>query len=228
MRVDGGEPSLVIVPVAAPAPAPARTFREHLATRTDSARLSRSAARTLLGNAWAQVVGSTPDPKTAALLTAHWALETDAGRAMPGHNFAGIKASPAAPGAWLRTVEGHGATRREVSARFRVYESAAAGAHDYVRLLQTRFPAALEAAQAGNSAGFAQALAAGGYFTADPRLYAAGLQQRLAEVESGMSGNSPATRSADSGPARGSVAEAALGGLLHALRESRDDASEGA
>ena len=228
MRVDGGQPSLVILPVAAPAPAPARTFREHLAPRTDSGRLSRHAAQTLLGNAWAQVVGSAPDPRTAALLTAHWALETDAGRAMPGHNFAGIKASPAAPGVLLRTVEGHAATRREVSARFRVYESAAAGAHDYVRLLQSRFPAALEAAQAGNGPGFAQALAAGGYFTADPRLYAAGLQQRLAEVEGASSGISPCPSGAGGGPERGSVAEAALGGLLHALRDSRDDASNDA
>lgn len=228
MRVDGSQPSMVILPVAAPARAPARTFREHLAAGDQSGRLSRHAARTLLGNAWAEVVGSAPAPKTAALLTAHWALETDAGRAMPGHNFAGIKAGPAAPGALFRTVEGHGRTRREVSARFRVYESAEAGAHDYVRLLQSRFPAALEAAQAGNSAGFARALAAGGYFTADPRLYAAGLEQRLAEVQADASGVSASTSGPFARPAPGSLAEAALGGLLHALHGSHDDADDSA
>ena len=221
MRIDGSrEPALVISPVGVPAPA--RSFREHLLAPARAPRLKQSAAQTLLGEAWTQVVGSAPDARTAALLTAHWALETDAGRAMPGHNFAGIKASPAAPGALLRTVEGHGATRHEVSARFRVYDSAEAGALDYVHLLQARFPAALAAAQRGNTEGFARALAAGGYFTADPQVYAAGLLQRLADIEAGsvQPGSFRAPNGASGVPARGTVAEAALGGLLHALRDA--------
>ncbi len=169
-----------------------------------------------LGSAWSSVLGSPPTARAISILTAHWALETDAGRCMPGHNFAGIKASPSAPGAQFRTVEGHGSSRREVTARFRVYDSAEAGAHDYVHLLATRFPAALAAAQTGDAGGFTHALARGGYFTADPATYAAGLEQRLHALETGAPLN----------PTRppGALAQMALEGVLGALRERADDA----
>jgi len=155
------------------------------------------------------------EPRTSALLTAHWALETDGGRCMPGHNFAGIKAAPAAPGKSFHTVEGHGATRREVSARFRVYESAEAGAQDYVKLLVRRYPDAVAAARAGDSAGFVQALARGGYFTAAPEAYAAGLAQRLATLEPGAGHGLAAPP--------GSLARVALAGLLRAFRGPAED-----
>ncbi len=169
-----------------------------------------------LGSAWSAVLGSPAPARAISILTAHWALETDAGRAMPGHNFAGIKALPAARGAALRTVEGYGPTRREVTARFRVYDSAEAGARDYVHLLATRFPAALEAARAGNATDFARALAHGGYFTADPVAYTAGLEQRLHAVETGAPLNPTQPP--------GALAQMALTGLLGALRERTDDA----
>ena len=170
---------------------------------------------TQLGSAWSAVLGSPAPPRALSILTAHWALETDAGRAMPGHNFAGIKAAPAARGALLRTVEGYGAARREVAARFRVYDSAEAGARDYVHLLATRFPAALDAARAGNAAGFAHALARGGYFTADPVAYTAGLEQRLHTLETGAAQNPTCPP--------GTLAQMALAGVLGALRERQDD-----
>ncbi|MEO8905106.1 MAG: glucosaminidase domain-containing protein [Polyangiaceae bacterium] len=168
-----------------------------------------------LGCAWSAVVGTPAPPQALAILTAHWALETDAGRAMPGHNFAGIKAAPSARGALLTTVEGYGSTRREVSARFRVYDSAEAGARDYVHLLATRFPAALAAARAGSAAGFARALAQGSYFTADPVAYAAGLERRLHSLDPG------APLAATSAP--GALAQIALAGVLGALRDRSDD-----
>ncbi len=169
-----------------------------------------------LGSAWSALLGSAPTPRAISILTAHWALETDAGRCMPGHNFAGIKASPSARGAEFHTVEGHGSNRREVTARFRVYDSVEAGARDYVHLLATRFPAALAAARAGSAAGFTQALAHGGYFTADPVAYASGLEQRLHALETGAPLN----------PTRppGTLAQMALAGVLGALREREDDA----
>ena len=219
MRIDASRARVVISPVGASTPS--RAFREHVARSAPSVHLTASQAQSLLGAAWQQVVGAAPNAKTAALLTAHWALETDGGRAMPGHNFAGIKAGPHAPGAEFRTVEGHGVTAHEVSARFRIYESAEAGAQGYVALLQTRFPAALEAARQGDTAGFAHALASGGYFTADPHAYAAGLQQRLTSLEGG--GPLPRT-SASSLAAPGSLSAAALGGVLRALHEPHDDA----
>ena len=172
----------------------------------------------MLGDAWTAVIGSPPGPRTTALLTAHWALETDAGRSMPGHNFAGIKAAPGAPGKSFPTVEGHGPTRREVSARFRMYESAEAGAHDYVRLLATRYPDAVAAARAGDSKGFVGALARGGYFTAAPDHYAAGFEHRLATLEQGVADCTPSPS--------GTLADAALRAVLFALqpREAAEDA----
>jgi len=162
-------------------------------------------------------MGNLPEPRTSALLTAHWALETDAGRCMPGHNFAGIKATAAAPGKSFPTLEGHGAAQRHVNARFRIYESAEAGALDYVRLLATRYPDALAAARAGDSAGFARALSEGGYFTAALEPYAAGLEQRLAALENAGNGGEFAIPAAP-----GELARAALEGVLHALRTPED------
>jgi flagellar protein FlgJ len=136
---------------------------------------------------------------------------------MPSHNFAGIKAAPRAPGAELRTVEGHGAGRREVTARFRSYDSAQAGARDYIHLLATRYPAALSAAATGNAPAFAHALANGGYFTADPGAYAAGLEQRLRELEHERAASAPGV----SPP--GALAQLALAGILHAFQTPPED-----
>jgi hypothetical protein len=184
--------------------------------REPRTRLDSQAAQLLLGRAWEAVVGCPAPPQGIALLTAQWALETDSGRSMPGHNFGGIKATQSATGASFRTVEGYGAARREVTARFRVYDSAEIGARDYVRLLATRYPAALDAARAGNTAGFAQALAAGGYFTADPRAYERGLEQHLLGLQ-----NHAAT-SASGCPVTGN--ERALWGLLRALCRDPEEA----
>jgi flagellum-specific peptidoglycan hydrolase FlgJ len=155
-----------------------------------------------------------------ALLTAQWALETDAGRQMHGHNFGGIKARASEPGASFHTVEGHGATRRELVLRFRVYDSAEAGAHDYVRLLATRYPAALQAARAGNVAEFARELAVGGYFTAGTAGYAQGLEQRLRALQGGPEPNAAISQVL---PSVG-LSEGALSGLLRALSPEPDEA----
>ena len=160
------------------------SFREVLRNRPTPS-LDSARARALLGEALSQVTGHPPDKKTTQILTAHWALETDAGRCMPGHNFAGIKASGSAPGAAYRTREGYGAHERQIVARFRSYDTAEAGARDYVQLLATRYPAALAAARRGSSEDFSHELARGGYFTADPHLYAQGLAQRLIALERG-------------------------------------------
>ena len=218
MRIEHSPTRLVILPAGAskPVTAPSRSFGALL---QHPPRLSEKDAQAQLSGAWLAVVGEPPARGTAQLLTAHWALETDAGRAMPGHNFAGIKAGPKAPGALLETTEGHGATRREVSARFRVYDSPEAGARDYVNLLKTRYPAALEAARVGDSPGFAQALAAGGYFTADPAAYSSGLLKRRESIEKGAL--SPTMLAASPDPAL--LAEAALFGVLHAFRGVSED-----
>ena len=180
MRIEDYPTRLVIVPTRSSQPTASGSAFHALLQRPQ--RLSASEAQAHLAGAWTAVVGEPPSGDTALLLTAHWALETDAGRAMPGHNFAGIKASPAAPGAFFRTIEGYGAGQRELRARFRVYDSPEASARDYVHLLKTRYPRALEAARVGDITGFASALAAGGYFTADPSAYSLGLQSRRESI----------------------------------------------
>ncbi|HWZ87196.1 MAG TPA: glucosaminidase domain-containing protein [Polyangiaceae bacterium] len=174
-------------------------------------------AQVLLARAWESVVGGPAPPQGVLLLTAQWALETDCGRSMPGHNFAGIKAARSAPGASFRTVEGYGASRREVTARFRVYDSAELGARDYVRLLASRYPAALAAARDGNTSAFSRSLAAGGYFTADPCAYERGLEQHLLALQGGAVPAKPANGSA-------LVSEGALWGLLRALCRDPEEA----
>jgi Mannosyl-glycoprotein endo-beta-N-acetylglucosaminidase len=217
MRIEPNPTRLVIVPTgASERAAPRRPFGALLQRPQ---HLSAKEAQALLSAAWTAVVGEAPSRGTAQLLTAHWALETDAGRAMPGHNFAGIKAGPTAQGAFFDTNEGHGATRRELSARFRVYDSPEAGARDYLKLLVTRYPAALEAARVGDTTDFARALAAGGYFTADPVAYSAGLRQRRANIEQ----NTISLEARVPAAVPASLAEAALGGLLHAFRGASDD-----
>ena len=210
MRVDSSLPPELRTSSASPVRA--QPFR---VTNAPEA-LSASSAHALLARAWETVLGGAAPASGVALLTAQWALETDTGRRMPGHNFGGIKAAPSAAGKSLRTVEGYGAARREVSARFRVYDSAESGAHDYLRLLADRYPAALEAARAGNVAGFAHALAAGSYFTADPKAYTRGLEQRLLEL------GHAAEVSAPHAPA--SFSQAALWGLLRALQREPEGA----
>jgi hypothetical protein len=211
MRVELEHPSR-FAPLAGGAK-PERSFR---ATLGQSKRLAEHDAHALLGSAWSKVVGSAASPQAVAILTAHWALETDGGRCMPGHNFAGIKAAAGAPGAELRTVEGHGAGRREVTARFRAYDSAQEGARDYVRLLASRYPAALAAAAAGNATAFAQALASGGYFTADPAVYTAGLEQRLHDLQGRSTSGQSVSRP-------GALAQLALAGILHAFQAPPED-----
>ena len=129
---------------------------------------------------------------------------------MPGNNFGGIKAAPSAAGASFRTSEGYGTTRRQVTARFRVYDSVEAAARDYVQLLATRYPAALAAARVGDTSGFARALAAGGYFTAEPLAYERALEQHLLTLRGGAAPSS-------SPSLLGQVRESALSGLLRAL-----------
>jgi len=177
--------------------------------------LTAGHARSLLAEAWRAELGDAPPDHAVALLTAQWALETDGGRHMPGHNFGGIKASTGSPGANFRTVEGYGAGRREIEARFRIYPNAEAGARDYLRLLAHRYPAALAAARAGDLEGFSGALARGGYFTADPDAYARGLAARVqAQALASSSEKNPET----SPPA---LREAALLGLVHAFQRDR-------
>ncbi|HTA88773.1 MAG TPA: glucosaminidase domain-containing protein [Polyangiaceae bacterium] len=182
--------------------------------------LTGKQAQAVLARAWQGAFGAPAEPCALSLLTAQWALETDTGRQMHGYNFAGIKASPSAPGASFHTAEGYGAERREVVQRVRVYGSVAAGAEGYVLLLAAHYPNALLAARSRDASSFAGALAAGGYVTADPNAYARGLEQRVRAQQGGsaMAGQvSPSPHGAE-------LSLGALWNLLRALRHEPDSA----
>ncbi len=141
-------------------------------TQVQRTQMTPSAASAELRRAWTRVTGETPDDKTVALLTAQWAHETAHGASMYNYNFGGIKGKgPTGLSVEQHTKEGWGRNERQITDRFRAYESPEAGAEDYVKLLTHRFPEAANAARAGNTEGFVQGLKQRGYFTGDAQAY---------------------------------------------------------
>jgi hypothetical protein len=135
-------------------------------------RLDSGQASAALGDAYRNVFGEAPRPETLKILTAQWAHETGNGASMFNYNFGGIKgASPEGLSVAQRTREGFGANEQTIVDNFRAYRTAEDGATDYVRLLARRFPAALDAARAGDPQGFVRALKASGYFTGSEVAY---------------------------------------------------------
>lgn len=150
---------------AAPADGPAFVAPVRTPITTDQ-------AQALIGQALEHVTGEKPRPETVAILTAQWAHETGRGASMFNYNFAGIKgAGPSGLSVMQRTREGYGATERTITDGFRAYQTAEEGAHDYVKLLASRFPGALEAARQGDPQGTVHALKQAGYFTGDEVAY---------------------------------------------------------
>ncbi len=134
--------------------------------------LSGGQAADALSRAWQSITGEQPSKRAVAVVTAQWAHETGRGRAMHNFNFGGIKgAGPAGLTAQLETREGWGENAQRITASFRAYSTATEGAEDFISLLARRYPAALEAARAGDAESFVQRLHAGGYFTDNPAAY---------------------------------------------------------
>jgi hypothetical protein len=135
-------------------------------------KLSAGQAQEALRTAWERVTGEAPSAKTLALITAQWAHETGNGASMYNYNFAGIKgSSPDGLSVAQRTTEGYGDSERRIVDNFRAYRSAEDGATDYVRLLQRRFPDAVEGARQGDPQAFVRGLKARGYFTGHEGAY---------------------------------------------------------
>lgn len=105
----------------------------------------------------AQVLGV---PAVAVL--AQTALETGWGTATPGHNLFGIKAVDGQSGTMQSTHEVIDGVLTPQMASFRNYSNSSDSISDYVSLIQTLYP---NAVNQGSVSGFAQALQAGGYAT---------------------------------------------------------------
>jgi flagellar protein FlgJ len=103
-------------------------------------------------------------------LLAQAALETNWGGSVPGNNLFGIKASPGQDATWQPTHEMQAGVMVPTNAAFRAYGDVQSSIADYVHEIRSVFP---HVAGQGSVAGFAQALAQGGFAT--DRNYAAKL-----------------------------------------------------
>lgn len=145
--------------------------REHVVEAQRTPLMGSEAAKRL-ERAFRRELGSLPKPETLALLTAHWAHETNHGTAMYNHNFGGIKGvGPSGAYATHWTREGAGLRERRKMLRFRAYTSATQGAIDYISLLHRLYGSALDAAERGDAVAFVQGLKQGGYFSGDEQIY---------------------------------------------------------
>ena len=139
--------------------------------------LGASEIRGALSAAYLRLHGRMIDPVLLDTLSAQVCHETGWGKSMHNFNFGGLKGvSPDGVVARCRTKEV--LQGREVSIRdgFRAYASAADGATDYLRYLETRHAGAIEAAGRGDVDGYVRALKQGHYFTASESAYAASLR----------------------------------------------------
>lgn len=139
--------------------------------------VTRTEIRGAIAKAHEKITGKAPTKALLDTLTAQASLETASGASMYNYNFGGIKGG--APGtnetAKLRTKEVYDGKEVEVRDGFRAYRSLDAGAEDYVRLMKSRFGAAVDRAEAGDVNGFAHALKQAHYYTADESKYASAL-----------------------------------------------------
>ena len=144
-------------------------------------QLSPSDAAAALATAYQQLIGAPPSQAVLALLLAQSALETGNWKKIHNYNFGNQKAGASYPLiVQFRCSEiVNGAEKffdpPAPECNFRAYESAAAGALDYLRVLHAR-PHWWQGLQTEDPSAFVDALATPPkYFTANPALYKSAL-----------------------------------------------------
>jgi len=144
-------------------------------------QLSPSDAAAALAAAYQQLIGAPPSQAVLALLIAQSALETGNWKKIHNYNFGNQKAGASYPLiVQFRCSEiVNGAEKffdpPAPECNFRAYESAAAGALDYLRVLHAR-PHWWQGLQTEDPSAFVDALATPPkYFTANPALYKSAL-----------------------------------------------------
>lgn len=139
--------------------------------------VARGELRAAIDRAHREVTGRAASAELLDVLSAHASLETGGGDRMYNYNFGGIKGrGPSGETARCRTKEVVGGREIAIRDGFRAYRSLDEGAVDYVRLMRTRFGAAVARAEAGDVDGFAHALKQAQYYTADESKYASALR----------------------------------------------------
>ena len=142
-----------------------RNIGEIVRASVDVRTISR---RGLLGTAGCVALNA----RSSSSIHAQGALETGHGKSMCNYHFGGIKGTgPSGLSASYKTKEGWGATEVSINDRFRAYNSPEEGAADYLALLDRRYGNALDAARAGDAAGFVHGLKTRGYFTGNEEVY---------------------------------------------------------
>ena len=147
--------------------------------------LSPSEAAAALASAYQRLVGVPPSQSVLALLIAQSALETEDWKKIHNYNFGNQKAGTNYPlivqfrcSEIVKGVEKF-FDPPAPECNFRAYESAAAGALDYLRVLHGR-PHWWQGLQTEDPSAFVDALATPPkYFTANPSLYKSALTSRL-------------------------------------------------
>jgi hypothetical protein len=149
--------------------------------------LSPSEAAAALASAYQRLVGVPPSEAVLALLIAQSALETDSWTKIHNYNFGNQKAGINYPLiVQFRCSEVVKGVEKffdppAPECNFRAYESAAAGALDYLRVLHGR-PHWWQGLQTEDPSAFVDALATPPkYFTANPALYKSALTSRLVQ-----------------------------------------------
>ena len=145
---------------------PASKKKEPVAPATNA--MTRSTAQQALTAGYTAQYGAAPNQETTNMLLAQWALETNHGKSMPQNNFGGITGTSASG----QSVVVQGLSAGEGKVRHRIYDTPEEGATDFVGLLKRKYPAAMAAAAAGDTAGYVAALKNGGYFGGDQAAYA--------------------------------------------------------
>jgi hypothetical protein len=184
--------------------------------------LAPQEAAVALAAAYRQMMGVPPTEPVLALLIAQSALETRNWQRIHNYNFANLKAGASYPlTVQFRCSEVvNGVTKifepPASECNFRAYESAAAGALDYLRVLHAR-PHWWQGLQTEDPSAFVDALATPPkFFTLNPALYKSALTSLLMQYRPlalGVLGR-PTYRPAPQAPAAGSHSPSGSGSSL--------------
>lgn len=144
--------------------------------------------------AFETLCGVTPSNDCLAVLVAQSALECGRWKSLHNYGFGNAKAGPKYEGYYCQfpcdeIING----KREVfypphpQTNFRAFLNAETGALEQLQLLKNRWPVAWHAAQQGAPLSFVDALAAGRYFTADPKPYSRAVASLFREYQALLS-----------------------------------------
>ena len=143
--------------------------------------------------AFSDQMGQPPTHPALVILAGQIGLETANGTACFDWDVGNFKAVPGADYQAFRTWEIVGGKRVDMVCRFAAFPSLQVGIEAYLHAMYTRWGAAWHYACLGDAAGFAHALKAAGYYTADEGEYARGVAARASYYAKVLGGDDAST-----------------------------------